>query len=296
MLFVGEIIGKSQFETARRKIEREQQIKEQEMSIPERYAGDIRLFIAFCEGTGQPESIGAMLDYLYVSLKEQRVKKTTWERRLSAAKKHLSVTHGLTLDEAAKRELAGMRSIYKREEYAELNHIQGQNATDKDELLAMIDKLDARAKAVCLVNLITANRPSEMVRMKIKDFDLTDRSVLVFMKKQKESKRKRLTLEAVRAVKAYIKAYGLKSDDYFVGRVRRGGSYESVQIGEVGYNKAIQRWLGFAPYTLRKTQVTAMHENGADLPAIAKQTGHKSLEVLSKHYLTVNDRTVDKYL
>lgn len=293
---MGEMIGKSQFETARRKVEREQQIREQEKRIPERYAGDIRRFVAYCEETGQAVDVSAMLDYLFVSMTKQRVKKTTWERRLAATKKHLSVNHGLTVDESAKRELSAMRAIYKREEYAELNHIQGQNATDKAELLEMIDKLDERAKAVCLVNLITANRPSEMVRMKIQDFDLTGRSVRVYMKKQKEWKQKRLTLETVKAVKTYIKVYGLKEDDYFVGRVRRGGSYESVQIGEIGYNKAIQRWLGFAPYTLRKTQVTAMHEKGADLPAIAKQTGHKSLEVLSKHYLTVNDKTVDKYL
>lgn len=293
---MGEIIRKSKFEVARRKTERELLIREQENHIPERYAGDIRLFSTYCQGTEQPENLEAMLDYLFVSMNEQRVKKTTWERRLAAVKKYLIVTYQQSFDEAAKKELSAMRAMYKREEFAEQNYLKGQTATDKEELLEMIEKLDVRAKAVCLVNLITANRPSEMVRLKVGDFDLSGRSVRVYMKKQKDWKHKRLTLESIRAVKAYIKAYKLTKDCYFVGRVRRGGHYESVEIGTIAYNKATQKWLGFAPYTLRKTQVTAMHEAGADLPTIAKQTGHRSLEVLSRHYLTVNDKTVDKYL
>ncbi|WP_342598611.1 tyrosine-type recombinase/integrase [Psychrobacillus sp. FSL H8-0483] len=48
--------------------------------------------------------------------------------------------------------------------------------------------------------------------------------------------------------------------------------------------------------TLRKTQITAMHEAGADLATIAKQSGHKNLETINKHYLEVSDRTVYKYL
>ncbi|MGE7949555.1 tyrosine-type recombinase/integrase [Lysinibacillus sp. NPDC093688] len=58
----------------------------------------------------------------------------------------------------------------------------------------------------------------------------------------------------------------------------------------------MHKWLGFAPYTLRKTQISAMHEAGADLATIAKQSGHKNLETINKHYLSVNDRTIDKFL
>lgn len=39
-----------------------------------------------------------------------------------------------------------------------------------------------------------------------------------------------------------------------------------------------------------------MHEAGADLATIAKQSGHKNLETINKHYLSVNDRTIDGYL
>ena len=49
-----------------------------------------------------------------------------------------------------------------------------------------LNKLPIRAKAICLVNLVTANRPNEMVRLKIADFDIKNRSVHVYLKKQKD--------------------------------------------------------------------------------------------------------------
>lgn len=46
----------------------------------------------------------------------------------------------------------------------------------------------------------------------------------------------------------------------------------------------------------RKKQVTAMHDARADVATIAKQSGHKSLDTITKHYLEVHDTTVDNYL
>jgi len=42
--------------------------------------------------------------------------------------------------------------------------------------------------------------------------------------------------------------------------------------------------------------VVAMHAAGADLPTIARQTGHQSLDTLIQYYLTVSEMTIDKYL
>lgn len=69
-----------------------------------------------------------------------------------------------------------------------------------------------------------------------------------------------------------------------------------MEISETGYWKSLQRWTGLTGYNFRKSQVVAMHEAGADLSTIAKQTGHKSLETLVEHYLAVSDSTLDKYL
>ncbi|WP_251048053.1 tyrosine-type recombinase/integrase [Planococcus sp. ISL-109] len=81
----------------------------------------------------------------------------------------------------------------------------------------MLHCLPIRAKAICLVNLVTANRPSEMVRLKISDFDLNNKCVHVYLKKQKRWHTKRLTQEVTQAIDGYIREYHLKPDNYFVG-------------------------------------------------------------------------------
>lgn len=295
---MGQVIRKQSFETRKRHAEQDALFIEEGKKIPERYSGDIKRFVLFCSETDQEESPRAMIDYLDISLREQRVKKTTWERRLAAIKKYLSVTYGhdFRTDAFIAQRLSAMRKAFNEETHAEQSYIEGQPAADKQEVLDMIHTLPLRPKAITLVNLITANRPNEMVRLKVEDFNFVGRYVRVWLKKQKVWHNKRLTLEVIKVVKDYIKAYGLKPDDFFVGRENKGGVYTSAQIGEVSYNQAIQKWLGFAPYVLRKTQVSSMHSAGADLPTIAKQTGHRSLETLSKHYLSVSDSTVDQYL
>lgn len=295
---MGNVVRTESFTTKKRHQERKSHIEQKNNEIPKRYEGDIRRFLEYCAATDQPDSVEAMLDYLYVSLTEQRIKKNTWERRLAAIRKHLTVVHGVDFktELGVSNELAAMRKMYAEEQHADLIQTKGKSAVDKQELLDLIYKLPTREKAITLVNLITANRPNEMVRLKVKDFDLEGRVVSVYLKKQKTWHNKRITQEVVKAIRDYIRKYKLKADDYFVGRVYKGGRYESVEISEIGYTKALQKWTGLTGYNFRKSQVVAMHEAGADLPTIAKQTGHRSLETLSKHYLTVSDSTVDKYL
>ncbi|MEI3614230.1 tyrosine-type recombinase/integrase [Pseudogracilibacillus sp. SO30301A] len=119
--------------------------------------------------------------------------------------------------------------LYNDEENKDLIKLGGKQKVDRDDLMELVRNLPIREKAICLVNLITANRPSEMVALKIKDFELENNSVSIYMKKQKSWHEKRLTQESTKAVKDYINRYKLKEDDYFVGRVYKNGRYESVK-------------------------------------------------------------------
>lgn len=294
---MGEIIQKKSFETRRRHQELEQLVLKKEKEIKPGYLSQIKQFLAYCAETDQPDNVKAMLDYLYYSITEQKVKKTSWELRLVAIRRYL-VVNGVNFENepAVAGTLKTLRSLFKEEGRADQIRLDGKSAVDKQDVLNIVDKLPVREKAITFVNLITANRPSEMVRLKIKDFNLEGRFVSVYLEKQSKWHNKRLNQEVVKAIRDYIRTYKLKPDDYFVGRVFKGGRYESVEISEIGYTKALQKWTGMTGYNFRKTQVVAMHEAGADLPTIAKQTGHRSLEVISKHYLSVSDSTVDKYL
>lgn len=292
------IVRTYDFENKKRHTQRQEVIQEKEKEIPPKYKYDIQSYIDYCKFTNQKENVSSLLDYLYISLVDEKIKKTTWERRLAAIKKHLSISFNVnfTSDSVEMKEISVMRKLYHEENYKDLIQVKGKSAVNKQDLLDLIRELPVRAKAICLVNLITANRPNEMIRLKIKDFNLEQNYVSVYLKKQKVWKNKRLTQEAVASVKSYLRFYNLKPDDYFVGRVFKNDRFKSVEASESGYRYMLNKWIGLTAYNLRKTQVADMHKKGADLPTIAKQTGHKSLEVLSKHYLDVSDSTIDKYL
>lgn len=182
--------------------------------------------------------------------------------------------------------------MYQMEENKELIRLGGKSHMDKDELLEMIHSLDTRAKANCLVNLVTAGRPSDMVRLQMTHFDLEARDLAIYVKKQDKWVHKRIDLETVKALRLYIEEYKLTGEDYLVGRVGKYGHYTSVQVQEQGYRKMIKRWTGVTPYTFRKNQVVHMHNMGADLKTISKQTGHKDTKTISDHYLNVSSSTV----
>lgn len=267
-----------------------------------RYQSDFKLFQAFCDQHVLPKNFDSLELYLHESVTQQQVRLSTFNRRLAGVKYWLIHEYGFQFTSEQEANLKLLRKIYDQDEYLRLKPMHGKRAEKQSDVLRLIDrydtdkKSDIRKRAICLVNLITANRPSEMVRLKVSDFDLENRTVQVMMVKQGEMKDKRLTLECVQAVQHYIAACGLIPNDYFVGAADKWGNHTSRQISEVSYNQAIHNWLGFAPYTFRKTQITAMYQKGADIPTIAKQSGHKSHQTIMEHYINLRSDDVDEYL
>lgn len=266
------------------------------------YQPDFDQFVRFCEEEGRALDFDALEKYLHNSVTEQRVKYSTFNRRAAGITFFLKDVLQLVQTEDEKKRIQIIRQLYNTEEYLRLKPMRGVRAEKQDEVLALINKYDTskqadiRKRAICFVNLITANRPSEMVRLKVSDFDLDNKTVWVMLKKQGDMKEKRLTLDCVLAVKKYIEIAGLAPDDYFVGAADKWGNYKNRMITERSYNRLIHDWLGFAPYTLRKTQITHMHRKKADLATIAKQSGHKSLQTITQHYLEVDNADVEEYL
>lgn len=295
------IVGIEEFETRRRHALRDAERNAFESHIPVSYKHDIKNYRAYVDHTRQAPTAESMYDYLYYSITEEKVKKTTFEKRLAAIKKLLKVAYGITFlnNEAYLKETAYLRSLFNKEEFARQKQIKGKKPVDSAQLKEALSLLDARGRAICLVNLITGNRPNEMVALQMRDFDLTSHTVDVYLKKQKTFKTKRLTDEAIQAIKLYIQEYDLKTDDYFVGQIianQYGKKYRSKHVTERSYLNDLNKWTGLSGYNFRKTLVTDMHEKGADLATIAEQTGHRSLDTISKHYLSVSDKTIDKFL
>lgn len=282
--------------------ETEQSIRKLKMRKEQMYASDFKLFMRFCETNELPIDFESMEYYLHQSITVQQVRLSTFNRRAAGVKYWLTNKFNLVQTAEQVERVRILREMYNEEEYLRLKPMRGIRAESQSDILRLIEKYDTnkkadiRKRAICLVNLITANRPSEMVRLKVSDFDLTNRSVWVMLKKQGDMKEKRLTLECVQAVRKYIAMCGLQQDDYFVGAADKWGNYTSRQISEISYNQAIHAWLGFAPYTFRKTQITAMYNKGADIPTIAKQSGHKSHQTIMEHYINLKTSDVDEFL
>jgi|GEM_PF-674562 len=295
------VIHQSAFLNRKRHQDRQQEIIAFENEIPSAYQSDIRAYQKYLVTTDQTTSKESMYDFLDYCIKEQRIKSSTFEKRICALKRYIIVEtqNVFQNDDDFKREMKYLRSLFKQEEYSKQTIRKGKKALPMDELMKKINKLSIRAKAICLVNLITGNRPSEMVRIQIKDFDLEDLSVNVYLKKQKIYEEKRLTLDTVMAIQEYIKKYNLQPKDYLIGSILSNGNHEkyiSREISTRAYLNDLKKWTGFTAYNFRKTLVSDMHERGADLATIAKQTGHKSIKTINDHYLKVSNRTVDKFL
>lgn len=285
----------------------------QHKKILDKYQGDFNRFVEYCKDQGRELNFHSVIAYMKRTIVQEGCKRSTWDRRIAAIKKHLSVVHGVSPTKDELNDLRALRKFYNEDAYEDKRRMVGQSAEDRGDLLEAIENLsvkvngykrsDTRMIAIAMVNLVTANRPSEMTRLKVSDFNLKERIVRVNIKKQGKDMHKVLTRECVAAVKKYIKDYDLLPDDYFVCKVTRHQTVvrnqetaETEKMTEVGYNKLIQTKLQMNPYVFRKTQITAMHEAGADLSIIARQSGHESLETIAKHYLTVRDKEVEKYI
>ena len=288
-----------QYKMIKEKDETIRQVQQQKLA---QYEPDFKQFKSFSEAHGLPLTFETFELYLHQLITQQHVRLSTFNRRLAGVKYWLVHEHGFQFTSAHEASVKLLRSLYDQEAYMRLKPMRGQRAEKQSDVLRLIDryatdkKSDIRKRAICLVNLITANRPSEMVRLKVNDFDLANRTVQVMMVKQGEMKEKRLTLECVQAIQNYVAVCELLPDDYFVGAADKWGNHTSRQISEVSYNQAIHSWLGFAPYTFRKTQITAMYQKGADIPTIAKQSGHKSHQTIMEHYIKLKSDDVDEFL
>lgn len=288
-----------QYKMTKQKDETLQKIQQQKLV---QYQSDFKQFHAFCDEHLLKLDFESLELYLHHLITQQQVRLSTFNRRLAGVKYWLVHEYGFQFTSEYEASVKLLRSLYDQEDFLRLKPMRGKRAEKQSDVLRLIDrydtdkKSDIRKRAICLVNLITANRPSEMVRLKVSDFDLENRTVQVMMVKQGEMKEKRLTLECVQAIRKYITECELLPEDYFVGAADKWGNHTSRQISEISYNQAIQSWLGFAPYTFRKTQITAMYQKGADIPTIAKQSGHKSHQTIMEHYIKLKSDDVDEFL
>src|SRR5699024_7000418 len=158
------VVDTQHFMNQRRKYERNKKIEENKKPS-EYYRYEIKSFLEFCQSTQQEPDFDSMLDFLDISVSVEKVKRSTWDKRLYAIKRFILYENLDTFTKSVKNEVSGIRNFYKDEDNVELTRLNGKKHMDKEELLETVRLLDVRERAICLVNLVTACRPSEMVRI-----------------------------------------------------------------------------------------------------------------------------------
>lgn len=160
------------------------------------YYPDYKKFVHFCESEYRTLDFDSMEKYLHKLITVNGIKYSTFNRRAAGITFYLSSVLNLEQSTLQKKRLQIIRQLYNTEEYLRLKPMRGVRAEKQEEVIALINKYDTndkseiRKRAICYLNLITANRPSEMVRIKVSDIDITNKTVLVMLKKQGEMKEK----------------------------------------------------------------------------------------------------------
>lgn len=174
---------------------------------------------------------------------------------------------------------------------------------DLDILLNAFDlnkPLELRNKLVIEMFYSTGVRVSELVNIKLNDFNFTDKSLKVFGKGNKE----RIVYFGDYVIDLYNKYISIRD------KLLKGKTSEYLFINNKGYNltvsgvtnmlnmilKKISIKNDISPHTLRHTFATHMLNSGADLKSVQELLGHSSLSTTSIYTHISNERLRSVYL
>lgn len=272
-------------------------INQQMKKKSDMYAGDMKRFNDYCQQTNKAITFDSLEKYLFYTITEQKLKLSTFNRRCAGVTYFLINEYGLTQTEKQKQRINVIRDMYNNEEYKDGKQMEGKSALAHGEVMDRINELAIRERAICLLSLVTASRPSELIQLQVKHINLDNRTMNVWLQKQGKWHTKRLTKECVDTLRAYFKEYQLESEHFVVCKTERKQIVRNESISDTALRKMMKKHLdGLTPYNLRKTQATHMYNNSNDLALVSEQTGHKDLQTLRTHYVEVDKTRLDKYL
>ena len=142
-------------------------------------------------------------------------------------------------------------------------------------------------------------RVSELVNIKIKDIDFSNKTILIFGKGSKE----RLVSfgePALDSIKQYIndgrKQYEIESEYLIVGKNEDQLTTRRIEqiIGELINKTSIK--MNITPHMFRHTFATHLLDNGSDLIAVQELLGHESLASTEIYTHISNEHLRDVYL
>lgn len=142
-------------------------------------------------------------------------------------------------------------------------------------------------------------RVSELVNIKIKDIDFSNKTILIFGKGSKE-RMVSFGEPALDSIKQYIndgrKQYEIESEYLIVGKNEEQLTTRRIEqiIGELINKTSIK--MNITPHMFRHTFATHLLDNGSDLIAVQELLGHESLASTEIYTHISNEHLRDVYL
>lgn len=266
------------------------------------YECDWSDFRAWCKRHGRrplpstPETVA-----LYLTHRARFLKVSTLGRRLSAINEvHRAVGLNPPCKAQAVRTIwAGIKrekgEAQSRKSPTLTKHIRNMVSSLPENMLG------TRDRALLLLGFAGAMRRGELVGLDVSDLELTDKGLVVTIRKGKTDqtgKGRKIgvpfgsheTTCPVKAVEAWLSRSGL-SDGPLFRSVNRHGQVSCTRLGDRAVALVVKRALlaagidpkNFAGHSLRAGFATAAAMAGAGEREIQNQTGHKSLLVLRRY-------------
>jgi site-specific recombinase XerD len=159
---------------------------------------------------------------------------------------------------------------------------------DKNYLLNQISKIEnLKHKSIISLAYSVGLRVSEIINLKIEDFDSKRMIINIIQAKGKKDRIVPLSNNILNLLRNYYKEYKPKTY-LFNGQ-------NSLQYSSTSCNQIVKKYLGnkYHFHLLRHSCFTSLLENGADLRIIQKLAGHKSIKT-TEIYTHISKQILNK--
>lgn len=184
--------------------------------------------------------------------------------------------------------------------------IKEQKSISYNETLEIIEKISQNKKhsftnlrniTILILLATTGMRRKEAVNLKLENIDFENRRIHINLTK---GEKKRRIVPLFEVAEKYLKLYlsernkkALKNENnLFINR--NGTAISTETVGHIASKICKKYGFNFSLHSFRRGYATDLNKNKVPITNIAKVLGHDNVSTTYKHYIIVDDETIEK--